>query len=128
MILIPAIDLKEGRCVRLKQGMMDRSTVFSEDPAAMAGHWKNLGCRRIHVVDLDGAFAGKPQHQEVIQSIVDVMGEVPVQVGGGIRTRGHIETYISMGVSALVLGTKALENRDFLAEMASSFPNQILHN
>lgn len=126
MILIPAIDLKEGRCVRLKQGMMDSSTVFSEDPAAMAGHWKNLGCRRLHVVDLDGAFAGKPQHQEVIQSIVDVMGEVPVQVGGGIRTQENIDGYLSQGVSAVVLGTKAVEEPDFLIEMTEEFPSRII--
>ena len=120
MILIPAIDLKEGKCVRLKQGMMDSSTVFSEDPVAMAGHWKSLGCRRLHVVDLDGAFAGRPQHQELIQSIAELMGEVPVQVGGGIRTQENIEGYLSQGVSAVVLVTKVVEEPDFLVEMAES--------
>ena len=126
MILIPAIDLKEGKCVRLKQGMMDSSTVFSEDPVAMAGHWKSLGCRRLHVVDLDGAFAGRPQHQELIQSIAELMGEVPVQVGGGIRTQENIEGYLSQGVSAVVLGTKAVEEPDFLVEMAERFPSRII--
>ena len=126
MILIPAIDLKNGQCVRLKQGDMNQSTVYSEDPVAMARHWKQKGCRRLHVVDLDGAFSGQPENRELIKDIVQEMQEIPVQVGGGIRTREHVETYISMGISALVLGTKALENRDFLAEMASSFPNQIV--
>ena len=126
MILIPAIDLKNGQCVRLKQGDMNQSTVYSEDPVAMARHWKQEGCHRLHVVDLDGAFSGQPENRELIKDIVEEMQEIPVQVGGGIRTREHIETYISMGVSALVLGTKALENRDFLVEVASSFPNQIL--
>ena len=78
MILIPAIDLKEGKCVRLKQGNMDETTVFSEDPVSMAEHWRSLGCRRLHVVDLDGAFAGMPQNYELIQGIVEQMGEVPV--------------------------------------------------
>jgi len=126
VILVPAIDLKEGRCVRLKQGKMDKSTVFSEDPVAMAEHWKSLGCRRLHVVDLDGAFAGEPQHQELIQRIVEVMGEVPVQVGGGIRTRDNIEGYLSEGVSAIVLGTRAVEDPGFLVEMAETFPAEII--
>ena len=126
MILIPAIDLKNGQCVRLIQGDMNQSTVYSEDPVATARHWKQEGCRRLHVVDLDGAFSGQPENQELIKNIAEEMQEIPVQVGGGIRTREHVENYISMGVSALVLGTKALENRDFLTEMASSFPNQIV--
>ena len=126
MILIPAIDLKDGQCVRLKQGDMNQSTIYSEDPVAMARHWKQEGCRRLHVVDLNGAFSGHPENRELIENIVEEMQEIPVQVGGGIRTREHIEAYVSMGISTLVLGTKALENKDFLIEMASSFPNQIV--
>ena len=126
MILIPAIDLKDGQCVRLKQGDLNQSTIYSEDPVAMARHWKQEGCRRLHVVDLDGAFSGQPENRELIKNIVEEMQEIPVQVGGGIRTREHIETYISMGISTLVLGTKALGNKDFLIEMASSFPHKIV--
>jgi len=126
VILIPAIDLKDGQCVRLKQGDMNQSTIYSEDPVAMARHWKQEGCRRLHVVDLDGAFSGQPENRVLIQNIVEAMQEIPVQVGAGIRTREHIETYVSMGISTLVLGTKALESKDFLIEMASSFPNQIV--
>jgi len=126
VILIPAIDLKEGKCVRLKQGNMDETTVFSEDPVSMAEHWRSLGCRRLHVVDLDGAFAGMPQNYELIRGIVEQMGEVPVQVGGGIRTRSHIEDYLSIGVSAVVVGTRAVEEPKFLSEMAHAFPNKLL--
>ena len=102
MLLIPAIDLKEGKCVRLRQGRMDDSTVFSDDPVAMAVHWAQLGCRRLHIVDLDGAFAGEPKNRALIQNMVQSIPEVPVQVGGGIRSMEIIESYLAAGVLLLI--------------------------
>ena len=95
MLLIPAIDLKEGQCVRLRQGRMDDSTVFSSDPVAMATHWRDQGARRLHIVDLDGAFAGMPRNGDLIRDMVAAMGDVPVQVGGGIRSEEIIEAYLA---------------------------------
>ena len=126
MLLIPAIDLKNGKCVRLRQGKMDESTTFSEDPMAMAEHWRDLGCRRLHIVDLDGAFSGRPENHDLIENILSEMKGIPVQIGGGIRTREHLENYLSVGASGVVLGTKAVEQPDFLSEMASLFPAKIL--
>ena len=103
MLLIPAIDLKDGQCVRLRQGRMDDSTVFSSDPVAMAAHWKDQGARRLHIVDLDGAFAGVPRNGDLIREMIAVMGDVPVQVGGGIRTEAIIEAYLDAGVQGLIL-------------------------
>lgn len=126
MILIPAIDLKEGQCVRLRQGRMDDSTVFSKDPVAMAVHWKSQGARRLHVVDLDGAFAGVPRNGELIRDMVSAMGDVPVQVGGGIRTQQIIDAYLEAGVQGLILGTKAVEEPAFLQTMARQYPGKII--
>ena len=126
MLLIPAIDLKEGQCVRLRQGRMDDSTVFSSDPVAMAEHWKDQGARRLHIVDLDGAFAGMPRNGDLIRQIVSAMGGVPVQVGGGIRSRPIIEAYLDAGVQGLILGTKAVNDPDFLRSMATAYPGNIL--
>ena len=117
MLLIPAIDLKEGKCVRLRQGRMDDATVFSEDPVAMALHWREQGCRRLHIVDLDGAFAGEPRNRELIQRMVNAMGDVPVQVGGGIRSQSVIEAYVQAGVEGVIVGTKAIADPQFLVEM-----------
>ena len=102
MILIPAIDLKNGQCVRLKQGDMNQSTVYSEDPVAMARHWKQEGCHRLHVVDLDGAFSGQPENRELIKDIVEEMQEIPVQVGGGIRTRAVSYTHLTLPTKRIV--------------------------
>ena len=113
MLLIPAIDLKEGQCVRLRQGRMDDSTVFSSDPVAMATHWKDQGARRLHIVDLDGAFAGMPRNGDLIRDMVAAMGDVPVQVGGGIRSEEIIEAYLAAGVQGLILGTQAINEPDF---------------
>ena len=97
MLIIPAIDLKDGHCVRLQQGEMESATVFSEDPAAMARHWQALGARRLHLVDLNGAFAGKPMNDAAIRTIVEAVGdEMPVQLGGGIRDLDTIERYLDM--------------------------------
>lgn len=126
MLLIPAIDLKEGQCVRLRQGRMDDSTVFSSDPVAMAEHWKDQGARRLHIVDLDGAFAGMPRNGDLIRQMVSAMGDVPVQVGGGIRSQPIIETYLDAGVQGLILGTKAVNDPDFLRSMANAYPGNLL--
>ena len=126
MLLIPAIDLKDGQCVRLRQGRMDDSTVFSSDPVAMAAHWKDQGARRLHIVDLDGAFAGVPRNGDLIRDMVAVMGDVPVQVGGGIRTEAIIEAYLDAGVQGLILGTKAVNEPDFLRAMARAYAGKIL--
>lgn len=126
MILIPAIDLKEGQCVRLRQGRMDDSTVFSKDPVAMALHWKSQGARRLHIVDLDGAFAGVPRNGQLIRDMVSAMGDVPVQVGGGIRTQQIIDAYVEAGVQGLILGTKAVEEPTFLQNMARQYPGKII--
>ena len=125
MLLIPAIDLKDGQCVRLRQGRMDDATIFSNDPVAMAGQWLSQGCRRLHIVDLDGAFAGEPRNLALIKSMVAAMGAVPVQVGGGIRNREVIDAYINAGVASVIVGTKAIEEPQFLQDMATAFPQQV---
>ncbi len=126
MLLIPAIDLKDGKCVRLKQGRIDEVTVFSDDPVATALHWKALGCRRLHLVDLDGAFAGEPKNRPVIQAITEAMGEVPVQVGGGIRDSATIAAYLEAGISHAIVGTKAIEEPAFLEAAAEEFPGRLI--
>jgi len=127
MLLIPAIDLKDGHCVRLKQGLMEESTVFSEDPAATALHWLAQGARRIHLVDLNGAFAGKPKNEAAVRSIIEVVGtEVPVQLGGGIRDLETIERYLDLGVTYIIIGTAAVKVPGFLHEACDAFPGHIM--
>jgi phosphoribosylformimino-5-aminoimidazole carboxamide ribotide isomerase len=127
MLIIPAIDLKDGHCVRLEQGEMDRATVFSEDPAAMARHWVKQGARRLHLVDLNGAFAGKPVNEEAIKAIVEEMGdEIPVQLGGGIRDLDTIERYLDDGIRYVIIGTAAVKNPGFLHEACDAFPGHII--
>ncbi len=126
MLIIPAIDLKDGHCVRLKQGVMDDSTVFSSDPAAMASQWVQEGARRLHVVDLNGAFAGIPVNREVVHEITENYPSLPVQIGGGIRDLQTIEAYITAGVSWVILGTKAVKNPEFVAEACKEFPEKII--
>jgi phosphoribosylformimino-5-aminoimidazole carboxamide ribotide isomerase len=127
MLLIPAIDLKDGHCVRLKQGEMDDATVFSEDPAAMAKHWLAQGARRLHLVDLNGAFAGKPKNESVVKAIVRAVGdEIPVQLGGGIRDLDTIERYLDGGISYVIIGTAAIRNPGFLHDACSAFPGHII--
>ena len=109
MLIIPAIDLKDGKCVRLKQGAMDRSTIFSDDPAAMAGRWLKLGARRLHVVDLNGAAAGRPRNEPAIKAIAEAVGgKLPIQLGGGIRDLDTIEKLLDDGVSYVIVGTAAV--------------------
>ncbi|MDO8350371.1 MAG: 1-(5-phosphoribosyl)-5-[(5-phosphoribosylamino)methylideneamino]imidazole-4-carboxamide isomerase [Gallionella sp.] len=127
MLLIPAIDLKDGHCVRLKQGLMEESTVFSEDPAATALHWLAQGAKRIHLVDLNGAFAGKPKNEAAVRSIIAAVGtEVPVQLGGGIRDLETIERYLDLGVTYIIIGTAAVKVPGFLHEACDAFPGHIM--
>jgi len=127
MLLIPAIDLKNGHCVRLKQGDMQNSTTFGEDPAAMARRWVDAGARRLHLVDLNGAFAGKPVNEGAIKSILAEVGdEVPVQLGGGIRDLDTIERYLDDGLSFIIIGTAAVKNPGFLRDACTAFGGHIL--
>ena len=127
MLIIPAIDLKDGHCVRLKQGEMDQATVFSEDPAAMARHWRDLGARRLHLVDLNGAFAGKPRNEEAVKAVIEAVGDdMPVQLGGGIRDLDTIERYLDDGVSYVIIGTAAVKTPGFLHDACYAFPGHIM--
>ena len=127
MLLIPAIDLKDGHCVRLKQGDMRDSTTFGEDPAAMARRWLAAGARRLHLVDLNGAFAGKPVNEPAIKAILAAVGdEVPVQLGGGIRDLDTIERYLDDGLSYIIIGTAAVKNPGFLRDACSAFGGHII--
>ena len=125
MEIIPAIDLKEGKCVRLFQGRRDRGTVFSDRPWEVAQRWEEEGARRLHVVDLDGAFFGRPIHEREIERIVTSVG-MPVQVGGGMRNLEVMERYFSMGVDRIVLGTMAQRFPDFVRQACSTFPSKVL--
>ena len=127
MLIIPALDIKDGHCVRLKQGKMNEVTVFSEDPVAMARHWKAEGARRLHVVDLNGAAAGKPKNEPIIRAIVKEVGEaLPVQLGGGIRDLDTIEHYLDLGVSYIIIGTAAVKNPGFLQDASTAFSGHII--
>ncbi|MEQ6433658.1 1-(5-phosphoribosyl)-5-[(5-phosphoribosylamino)methylideneamino]imidazole-4-carboxamide isomerase [Comamonas sp. w2-DMI] len=127
MLLIPAIDLKDGHCVRLIQGDMDQSTTFGEDPAAIAAKWLDAGARRLHLVDLNGAFAGQPKNLAAIKSILkEVDGEIPVQLGGGIRDLDTIERYIDLGIEYVIIGTAAVKNPGFLQDACSAFAGHII--
>ena len=126
MLLIPAIDLKGGQCVQLRQGIMESATVYSADPGAMARHWVESGARRLHVVDLDGAFAGRPVNRAAVHRIVEAAGTVPVQVGGGIRDLDTARSYLDVGVRQVITGTKAIEDPDFLAALADAFPGRVV--
>jgi phosphoribosylformimino-5-aminoimidazole carboxamide ribotide isomerase len=127
MLIIPAIDLKDGRCVRLKQGQMDTATVFSEDPVAMAKHWAAQGARRLHIVDLNGAVAGHPKNEKVIREMIKAVGEaLPIQIGGGIRDLDTIESYIDAGVAFVIIGTAAVKNPGFLQDACYAFSGHII--
>jgi phosphoribosylformimino-5-aminoimidazole carboxamide ribotide isomerase len=127
MLIIPAIDLKDGHCVRLKQGAMDQATVFSEDPGAMAAHWIEQGARRLHLVDLNGAFAGRPRNEAAIKTIVETVGDsIPVQLGGGIRDLDTIERYLDDGVSYIIVGTAAVKTPGFLHDACYAFPGHVM--
>jgi phosphoribosylformimino-5-aminoimidazole carboxamide ribotide isomerase len=125
MLVIPAIDLKEGRCVRLEQGLMERDTVYSDDPAAQARSWQEQGGELLHIVDLDGAFAGVPRNREAIAAIVRAI-DIPTELGGGIRDLATIEAYLKLGVGRVILGTVAKENPQLVAEACRLFPGRIV--
>ena len=127
MLLIPAIDLKDGECVRLKQGLMEDATVFSDKPVDMAEHWVACGAQRLHLVDLNGAFSGKPENLSAIRDIVAAVGgDTRVQLGGGIRDLETIERYLDLGVSFVVVGTAAVKKPGFLHDACDAFPGQVI--
>ncbi|KGK42302.1 1-(5-phosphoribosyl)-5-[(5-phosphoribosylamino)methylideneamino] imidazole-4-carboxamide isomerase [Nitrincola sp. A-D6] len=126
MLIIPAIDLKDGKCVRLRQGRMDDSTVFSDNPVDMAAKWVEAGCRRLHLVDLNGAFAGEPVNGEIVKAIAQAYPDLPIQIGGGIRTAETIEAYLNAGVEYVIIGTKAVKDPAFVTEMCKRFPGHII--
>ena len=126
MLLIPAIDLKAGQCVQLQQGVAASATVYSDDPPAMAKRWAEAGARRLHVVDLDGAFAGEPAHEDLVGAIVAAVPGVPVQVGGGIRTVAAARAYLDAGASEVIAGTRAIEQPCFLRELAAAVPGRAI--
>ena len=127
MLLIPAIDLKDGACVRLKQGVMEDATVFSNTPDEMAKHWVDQGARRLHLVDLNGAFAGQPKNFAAIEKIMAAVGSrIPVQLGGGIRDIETIESYLDLGISYIILGTAAIKNPVLVTEACRAFPGKII--
>ena len=127
MLLIPAIDLKDGHCVRLEQGDMSVSTSFGDDPAAMARRWLNAGARRLHLVDLNGAFAGKPVNESAVKAIIKEIGsEIPIQLGGGIRDLDTIERYLDDGLSYIIIGTAAVKSPGFLKDACTAFGGHII--
>ena len=127
MLIIPAIDLKDGRCVRLKQGDMSTATVFSDDPVAMARHWAAQGAKRLHIVDLNGAVAGRPKNEKVIREMITAVGDkVAIQLGGGIRDLDAIESYIDAGVTYVIVGTAAVKNPGFLSDACYAFPGHVI--
>lgn len=126
MFLIPAIDLKDGKCVRLRQGRMEDDTVFSDDPVAVARRWVEAGAKRLHLVDLNGAFAGRPVNEDVIRAIVEAFPNVPVQVGGGIRDDETIDRYLAMGARWVIIGTRAVNTPHFVADVCAEFPGHII--
>lgn len=126
MLIIPAIDLKDGACVRLKQGRMEDDTVFSDDPIGVAAQWVAQGARRLHLVDLNGAFAGEPVNGEIVRAIATRWPQLPVQIGGGIRSLETIEAYVRAGVSYVILGTKAVKEPSFVREACQAFPGRVI--
>jgi phosphoribosylformimino-5-aminoimidazole carboxamide ribotide isomerase len=125
MIVIPAIDLKEGKCVRLEQGLMERDTVFNDDPGAQARAWQDQGAQLLHIVDLDGAFAGEPKNRGAVEAIVRAV-TIPTQLGGGIRDIPTIEAYLDMGIDRVIIGTAAQRNPELVKEACAKFPGRIV--
>ncbi len=126
MLIIPAIDLKDGQCVRLRQGEMDDSTVYGNDPVEMAARWVQAGARRLHLVDLNGAFEGKPVNGEAVTAIAAAYPDLPIQIGGGIRELSTIEHYLKAGVSYVIIGTKAVKEPAFVAEACREFGGHVI--
>ncbi len=126
MLLIPAIDLKDGQCVRLRQGRMDETTVFSANPVDVAQRWVDAGARRLHLVDLNGAFEGKPVNGEVVRAVAAKFPHLPVQIGGGIRDAATVAAYLEAGVQFCIIGTKAVQEPQFVVELCKQFPGHII--
>ncbi|HLV78423.1 MAG TPA: 1-(5-phosphoribosyl)-5-[(5-phosphoribosylamino)methylideneamino]imidazole-4-carboxamide isomerase [Marinobacter sp.] len=126
MLIIPAIDLKDGKCVRLRQGRMEDSTIFGEDPVEIATRWVEAGARRLHLVDLNGAFAGEPVNGGIVKAIAEKHPELPIQIGGGIRSPETIEAYLTAGVQWVIIGTKAVKEPEFVTRMCREFPGHII--
>jgi phosphoribosylformimino-5-aminoimidazole carboxamide ribotide isomerase len=126
MLLIPAIDLKDGKCVRLRQGRMEDETVFSDDPVAMAAQWVEAGARRLHLVDLNGAFEGKPVNGDVVRAIAEAFPNLPIQIGGGIRDEETVQSYLDAGVQYVIIGTKAVNAPHFINDLCMEFPGHII--
>jgi len=126
VLVIPAIDLKDGQCVRLRQGDMADSTVFSDDPVATAGRWRDAGCERLHLVDLNGAFAGKPVNADCVAAIASTYPDLPLQIGGGIRSLETIEHYLAAGVQFVIIGTMAVRDPAFVGAACAAFPGRVM--
>ena len=126
MLVIPAIDLKDGQCVRLRKGLMEQSTVFSDDPAGMAKIWRDKGAQRLHLVDLNGAFAGNPVNGDIVKAIALAHPKLPIQIGGGIRDVNIIEAYLQAGVAYVIIGTQAVRDPDFVTQVCRDFPGRII--
>jgi len=126
MLIIPAIDLKDGKCVRLRQGRMDDETIFSDSPVEVAGRWVKEGARRLHLVDLNGAFDGEPVNAEIVNAIAKAYPDLPIQIGGGIRTLETIQAYIDAGVNYVIIGTKAVKEPGFVTQACKAFPGHII--
>ena len=126
MILIPAIDLHDGRCVQLQRGLLETATKYADDAGVLAQHWCDQGAERIHVVDLDGAFEGRSINIESVERILRHAGDIPVQLGGGIRTAKDVEFWLERGIAQVIIGTRAFEQPDFLAQVSELYPNQLV--
>ncbi|WP_018863184.1 MULTISPECIES: 1-(5-phosphoribosyl)-5-[(5-phosphoribosylamino)methylideneamino]imidazole-4-carboxamide isomerase [Thioalkalivibrio] len=126
MLVIPAIDLKEGKCVRLRQGKMEDSTVFGEDPVEMARRWVDAGAERLHIVDLDGAFAGHPRNAEAVHAIAEAFPDLPIQIGGGVRDEDTVQAYLDAGVEFVIIGTRAVSAPHFVNDLCLEFPGRII--
>ncbi len=126
MLLIPAIDIKDGKCVRLRQGRMDDVTVYAENPLDMAKRWVDAGARRLHLVDLDGALAGNPVNASVVHDIAETFPDIPIQIGGGIRDADTIQAYLDAGVNYVIIGTKAITAPHFVSDVCLEFPGHII--
>ncbi|MBE0509560.1 MAG: 1-(5-phosphoribosyl)-5-[(5-phosphoribosylamino)methylideneamino]imidazole-4-carboxamide isomerase [Chromatiales bacterium] len=126
MLLIPAIDLKDGKCVRLRQGRMEDETIFSDDPLAVAARWVEAGARRLHLVDLNGAFEGKPMNRDVVHAIAEAFPDLPIQIGGGIRDEETVQSYLDAGVQYVIIGTKAVNVPHFVNDLCLEFPGHII--
>jgi phosphoribosylformimino-5-aminoimidazole carboxamide ribotide isomerase len=126
MLIIPAIDIKDGKCVRLRQGQMDEETVYGLDPLEVAKRWVDAGARRLHIVDLNGATAGRPENADIIHEIAELYPDIPIQVGGGIRNEDTIQTYLDAGVKYVIIGTKAVTTPHFVSDICLEFPGHII--